>query len=87
LLRDTAAALALTTERPKPCFRAGQYERNVAPAGLIQVEQISLTTHVQRDFCATGPRAALVCGHYLGVSLNRAVLKRAPCCAAICNYP
>jgi SAM-dependent methyltransferase len=32
-------------------------------------------------------RPALVCGHSLGVSWNRAVLERAPCCAASRNYP
>ena len=47
LLRDTAAALAPTPNGRAPCFRvadrARRDERNVALAGLVQVEQISLT--------------------------------------------
>jgi SAM-dependent methyltransferase len=36
--------------------RARRDERNVAPAGLVQVEQISLTTRVQRDFLCNRPQ-------------------------------
>ena len=129
LLRDTAAALARTAERPRALFssltapgemsamchqpaRPGRADQPDHPYGFHRFRRLLAAVTIPRRpngvvpggplgrgardvvgacvarLSVQPPRGtALVCGHSLGVSWNRADLESAPCCAASCNYP